>query len=167
MQAFVQRNHAAAGHASRAAFGVARPSRHRCRAAVVQADPLQLVLSWANNQNIATDKISVANDLTTDAQMLVAAKDMPAGDAILSVPDSAWITAQTAQKSAVGKYIVDLEPWLQLTLLLLAEKAVPGSKLMLYVSSLPSLPNTPLFWSDEQLQLLKGTQLLESVMGYK
>ncbi|WIA29476.1 hypothetical protein OEZ86_011977 [Tetradesmus obliquus] len=147
--------------------GVGRPHSLKVCRAVQTADPLQVVLGWAGSNKIATDKLTVANDVATDVPVLVAAKDLPAGDAVLQVPDSAWITADTAQKAAIGKYIGALEPWLQLTLLLLAEKGQPGSSLSQYISSLPSQPNSPLFWSDEELQMLEGTQLLESVMGYK
>eukprot|EP00775_Hariotina_reticulata_P010446 gene10446-10604_t len=48
-----------------------------------------------------------------------------------------------------------------------AEKGNLGSQVAAYVNSMPSQPNSPLFWSDEQLQMLQGTQLLESVQGYK
>eukprot|EP00882_Tetradesmus_deserticola_P024104 GHRQ01026330.1.p1 GENE.GHRQ01026330.1~~GHRQ01026330.1.p1 ORF type:complete len:451 (+),score=161.10 GHRQ01026330.1:119-1471(+) len=148
-------------------MGVGRSHSLRVCRAVQTADPLQVVLGWAGSNKIATDKLAVANDLATDVPVFVAAKDLPAGDAILQVPDSAWITADTAQKSAIGKYVGSLEPWLQLALLLLAEKGQPGSSWSQYISSLPSQPNSPLFWSDEELQLLEGTQLLESVLGYK
>lgn len=132
------------------------------------ADPqLAQIFSWASNNKIQTDKITVAQDLATDAKVVVAAKDIAAGDAIISVPDNAWISPASAQQSSIGKYIGSLEPWLQLALLLLAERSNPGSKLQPYISSLPSQLDSPLFWSDEELRLLQGTQLLESVMGYK
>ncbi|KAF6258995.1 hypothetical protein COO60DRAFT_1060362 [Scenedesmus sp. NREL 46B-D3] len=147
-------------------IGVGRPHSLRVCRAVQTADPLQVVLGWAGNSKIATDKLAIANDVATDVPVFVAAKDLPAGDAILQVPDSAWVTADTAQKAAIGKYVGSLEPWLQLTLLLLAEKGQPGSSLSQYISGLPSQPSSPLFWSDEDLQLLEGTQLLEFVLGY-
>jgi hypothetical protein len=162
MKAF-QKHHALKSRCA----GVGRPHSLKVCRAVQTADPLQVVLGWAASNKIATDKLLVANDLATDVPMLVAAKDLPAGEPILQVPDSAWITADTAQKASIGKFIGSLELWLQLTLLLLAEKGQPGSSLSQYISSLPSQPNSPLFWSDEELQMLEGTQLLDSVLGYK
>lgn len=113
------------------------------------------------------DKLAVVQDLATDASVIAAAKDISAGDAVISVPESAWITPGLAQQSAIGKYVSDLEPWLQLALLLIAERSNPGSKMQPYISSLPTQMNSPLFWTDEELRMLQGTQLLESVMGYK
>lgn len=36
-----------------------------------------------------------------------------------------------------------------------------------YISTLPATPQSPLFWSPEQLALLAGTQLEQSVEGYR
>jgi hypothetical protein len=143
-----------------------RRARTTCRAVAV-SQPLEQVLSWAEAQKIATDRISVSEDIATSRSVLVAGKDVPAGESFVTVPESAWITPEVAQQSSIGQYLKGLEPWLQLTLLLLAEKGNPGSKIAAYVNSMPSQPNSPLFWSDEQLQMLQGTQLLESVQGYK
>lgn len=98
----------------------------------------------------------------------MAAKDVGAGEALLTVPEAAWVSPQAAcQHPRIGKLIAGLEPWLQLALLLLAERGNPGSSLAPYIASLPSAPDSPLFWSDEELRLLAGTQLLELVQGYK
>jgi [ribulose-bisphosphate carboxylase]-lysine N-methyltransferase len=118
------------------------------------------------------DKVAVADDIASDQPVYVAAKDIAAGDQVFAVPESAWITPATAQQSAIGKFIQSQEPWLQLALLLLAERAAgSSSKLGPYLTGLtdPSsvLMRSPLFWSEEELQLLQGTQLLESVRGYK
>eukprot|EP00878_Enallax_costatus_P013966 GHUV01014605.1.p1 GENE.GHUV01014605.1~~GHUV01014605.1.p1 ORF type:complete len:347 (+),score=91.08 GHUV01014605.1:276-1316(+) len=141
---------------------------HACCRAVQAADAqLTQILSWATTNSVQTDKVTVAQDLATDASVIVAAKDIAAGDAIISVPDSSWLGAAAAQQSSIGRYIASLEPWLQLALVLLAERAAPGSRLRSYISSLPSQLDSPVFWSEKELQLLQGTQLLESVMGYK
>ena len=36
-----------------------------------------------------------------------------------------------------------------------------------YLSSLPSNLDTPLFWSDDEIDMLRGTQLLQQVYGYR
>eukprot|EP00879_Flechtneria_rotunda_P027161 GHRR01029036.1.p1 GENE.GHRR01029036.1~~GHRR01029036.1.p1 ORF type:complete len:413 (+),score=108.05 GHRR01029036.1:175-1413(+) len=165
MQALQQRHGACQLHQRH--LGHRRRLSPTCHAVQV-ADPcIGQLISWASSNKVSVEKLQVANDLATDTAVLVAAREMSSGDAILSVPDTAWVTPGLAQSSAIGKHIAQLEPWLQLALLLLVEKANPGSKLQQYISSLPSQPNSPLFWSDDELQLLQGTQLLESILGYK
>lgn len=154
------------------AAGQQRPAAHICYAAAIQSQPeLQQLLKWAGSNKAAVDKVAIADDIATDQPVYVAAKDIAAGDQVLAVPDSAWVTPATAQQSSIGKYIQGLEPWLQLALLLMAERAQPGgsSKLGPYLASASSssVMRSPLFWSEDELQLLQGTQLLESVRGYK
>jgi [ribulose-bisphosphate carboxylase]-lysine N-methyltransferase len=151
-----------------------RPSAHICYAAAIQSQiDLQQLLNWAGSNKAAVDKVAIADDIATDQRVFVAAKDIAAGDQVLAVPDSAWVTPSTAQQSSIGKYIQGLEPWLQLALLLMVERAQPGggSKLGPYLAaaadSSSSVLRSPLFWSEDELQLLQGTQLLESVRGYK
>lgn len=42
-----------------------------------------------------------------------------------------------------------------------------GSEWSAYVLALPESVGTPLFWSDQQLSQIQGTQLLESVLSYR
>lgn len=152
-----------------------RSSRSACHAAAVQSPPdLQPLLNWAStNKTAGLANVTLANDVATDQRVLVAGKDFSAGEQILAVPDSAWITPATAQQQpAIGKYISGLEPWLQLALLLLAERGAGNSSSMgPYLAAAADSSSvhmrSPLFWSEEELQLLQGTQLLESVRGYK
>jgi hypothetical protein len=151
-----------------------RAATHICRASAVQSSPyLQQLINWAGSNKAVVDKVSTADDIATDQRVLVAAKDIAAGEQVLAVPDSAWITPATAQQSSIGKYIQGLEPWLQLALLLLSERAQPGgsSRMGPYLAaaadSSSMVMRSPLFWSEEELLLLQGTQLLESVRGYK
>lgn len=144
-----------------------RRTSHRCRAVQATDSQIAQIVAWATDNKVQTDKVTVAQDLATDTTLVVAATDLPAGDAVLAVQDSAWISTAAAQQSNIGRYIAALEPWLQLALLLLAERANSSSRLRPYISSLPSQPDSPLFWTDEEVQLLQGTQLLESVLGYK
>lgn len=142
--------------------------RHvRCRA-VRTADAVIELLSWANSSKVSTSKLTTAPSLTADARLLVAAKDLSAGEAILTVPDNLWLSSQTVQQSPYGKYVADLEPWLQLSLYLLLEKNSPvNGSAQAYISTLPSNLETPLFWSDEELSLLEGTQLLQNMLAYR
>ena len=56
----------------------------------------------------------------------------------------------------------------QLALFLVAERAKGAdSEWAGYLASLPVRPQTPLFWTPDQLALLDGTQLQQSLDGYR
>ena len=89
------------------------------------------------------------------------------GQALVSVPASAWVTADTVQRSGIGALVEGLEPWLQLALFLLHESGQLASPWRAYLDTLPSEGAAPLFWSDAELRELQGTQVLLSVRGYR
>ena len=100
--------------------------------------------------------------------ILVAARDTGAGEAVLSVPDSQWLSPQAVSKSVLGPHVAGMEPWVQLALLLVHERFVSASPAWgPYVASLPLKPSTPLFWTEEQSSMLQGTQMMESLQGYR
>ena len=85
----------------------------------------------------------------------------------MSVPASAWVTADTVQRSGIGALLEGLEPWLQLALFLLHESGQRASPWRPYLDTLPPEGAAPLFWSDAELRELQGTQVLLSVRGYR
>jgi hypothetical protein len=156
--------------------GAAAGPRPRCAPAraVTAADTLPGLLAWAEANKIATDKLATAPSIATGDPLLVAARDVPAGEALLAVPDAAWVSPAAAARSPIGPKIAGLEPWLQLALLLLHERArgggggagagaVPGA----YLSALPPAPDTPLFWDGDDVDALRGTQALQQLYGYR
>lgn len=152
----------------------AKPLRLNCKAAVVADQQVSVqsydqLKSYLASKGVAVDKVSISTSIDTGKPILVAAKELAPGESIFSVSDNAWLSTETVKKSPVGKHVAGLEPWLQITLALVAERFGSSSnpEFKAYVDSLPSSTNSPLFWSDEQLQMIQGTQLLESVMGYR
>jgi hypothetical protein len=173
MKALEMRSSALRG--SRLAFRGQQQKQHSrratfCRAAapVGTAEALQGLLRWAESNKIATDKLATSASIATGAPLLVAARDVAAGEAVLTIPDAHWLSPAAVAKSAIGPKVANLEPWLQLALLLLHEraqgaKAVPAAAL----AALPAALDTPLFWSDDEVDMLRGTQLLQQVYGYR
>ncbi len=125
------------------------------------------LLAWARKQGTSTDKVSISTAVEDGRPILVAAKDLGAGEEALTINDAAWLSPATVAKSSIGKAVAGLEPWLQVALLILAARNGAASDFAPYVSSLPAQPQTPLFWSNEQLRMLQGTQLLDSLAGYR
>lgn len=89
------------------------------------------------------------------------------GQTLLSVPESAWISLQTVQKSPIGPSVESLEPWLQLALFILFGLSDRSCEWSDYLRSLPSSCNVPMLWEEQELHLLEGTQLLSTVQGYR
>ncbi|GBF89663.1 rubisco large subunit N-methyltransferase [Raphidocelis subcapitata] len=134
------------------------------------ADALQGLLDWAASAKVATDKLAAAPSLATGAPLLVAARDIAAGEAVLTVPDAHWITPAAVAKSPIGPSVSGLEPWLQLALLLVSERAagaaagaLPGA----FLAALPQALDAPLFWGDDEIDMLQGTQALQQLYGYR
>jgi len=129
---------------------------------------LEALKTWVASKGVAVDKLSVEQDITGGQTILVAAKDVPAGETILQVGDAAWLSIEAVKKHPLASAVAGFEPWLQIALILLAEKFGSGkSEWAAFISSLPEQLDSPLFWNEEQLGMIKGTQLLQSVMGYK
>ena len=99
--------------------------------------------------------------------MLLSSTSAQPGQTLLSVPESAWISLQTVQKSAIGSSVEALEPWLQLALFILFGLSDRNCEWSDYLHSLPSSFNVPLLWDEQELALLEGTQLLSTVQGYR
>jgi [ribulose-bisphosphate carboxylase]-lysine N-methyltransferase len=98
---------------------------------------------------------------------LVAAKDIAAGDAALSVPQSLWMTPSTAVDSAVGPFVENQPAWVKLAVQLLHEKSKGDeSRWSEYVATLPTKLDAPLFWSADELAYLQGSQLFSNAAGY-
>ncbi|KIZ00282.1 rubisco large subunit N-methyltransferase [Monoraphidium neglectum] len=137
------------------------------------AGTLQGLLDWAESNKTATDRVTVAASIVDDAPLLVAARDVSAGEAILTIPDANWVNTAAVAKSPIGPKVAGLEPWLQLALLLLHERRGGGGGVgggaapAAFVASLPAALDTPLFWSDDEVDLLQGTQLLQQLYGYR
>jgi len=163
--------HALRGHcAGQRAFHAGRHARTRlvaCSASVSTATPLDAILAYARSKSIATDKLTTTIGLASGQPLLVAAKDISAGEVIFSVPESTWLSPNAVQQSSIGKSVDGFEPWLQLSLFLLAEKANPTGTWKGYMDTLPAVLDSPLFWSEDELAMVRGTQLLENVSAYK
>lgn len=98
---------------------------------------------------------------------LWAQRTISQGEEVLSVPQDIWISLSAAKTSEIGKFCDGLRPWVAVALFLLFEKAKLNSRWRPYIEILPENLDSPLFWSDEELTELEGTQLLGSILGYK
>lgn len=160
------------------AGGPCRVARGRALAVRVRASSVQTAAStlqpWLASKGVSFDKVEFSSSLDDGQPCLVATKDIKAGEGVLSVPSSCWLTPQAVQASPLGKLVAGRDAWLQLALLLMYDRFGAGkqsparaSALQAYVADLPDRVNTPLLWTAAELAELKGTQLLGQVSSYQ
>ncbi|GLI66288.1 hypothetical protein VaNZ11_010049 [Volvox africanus] len=153
--------------------GCKRPTLFTCRAAPAVASSVSSngVVSWATSKGAKLERASLSTDLLTDRPLLIASADAQQGDLLLSVPDSVWLSVEAVKKTTVGKLAAaeGLEPWVQIALQLLADRfgnSSSKSELSAYAASIPENLDIPLLWSDDELRVLQGTQVLQTLGGY-
>ncbi|GLC45357.1 hypothetical protein PLESTB_000313900 [Pleodorina starrii] len=151
--------------------GCKRPARLACRAASAVASSVSAdaAISWATSKGAKLERASLSSDLLTDRPLLIASADAQQGDVLVSIPDSAWLSAEAVKKTTVGKLAAaaGLEPWLQLALQLVADRfGSVKSELAPFAESIPEDLDSPLLWSEEELRELQGTQVLQTLGGY-
>ncbi|WOK96828.1 hypothetical protein Cni_G05536 [Canna indica] len=99
---------------------------------------------------------------------LVAQRDISRNEVVVEVPKSLWIDPDTVATSEIGRLCAGLKPWIAISLFLLREKALgPASPWHPYLNILPSTTNSTIFWSEEELSEIQGTQLLSTTVGAK
>lgn len=129
---------------------------------ISQQDSLQ---SWTQQRAKQLRNCSVESE--QGVPVLLSSTSVQAGQSLLSVPESAWISLQTVQKSPIGSSVDSLEAWLQLALFLLFGLSDSDCEWSDYLHSLPTSFNVPMLWEEQELALLEGTQLLSTVQGYR
>eukprot|EP01135_Chromosphaera_perkinsii_P007955 Nk52_evm27s1073 gene=Nk52_evmTU27s1073 len=89
---------------------------------------------------------------------VIASKDIEEGECLFTVPREIILSVGNTR---IGEFVstLSLENWDPLILCMLYEYAHEGSKFEAYFSVLPSKLNTPLFWNEEDLKLLRNTSL--------
>lgn len=127
---------------------------------------MQALWSWAQAQGIQSEAIRPSEVAEGLGLGLLTQRPLNQGEEILNVPEAAWINLTTVRNSNLGQICEGLKTWVAIALFLIQESSNSSSKWRPYLDSLPKTLDSPLFWSDEELAELQGTQLLGSVVGY-
>lgn len=150
-------------------------SHSRCRYSTVycsaqapaqdtQLHPLNV---WLESKDVPTKRLGAHPKIVEGKLCLVATRSTTKGQTLAAIPQKAWLTQQTVSDSPIGVFVEELDGWLQICLYLLHEQSKQQSVWGPYITSLPREVDLPLFWSEQELQELQGTQLLTSVEGYR
>ena len=104
---------------------------------------------------------------------LVLARAAPQpGTPILAVPEAAWISVESTRGSPAlagpAAAAAGLEPWARLALALLHARRDASDPLHAYAAALPpAAGDAPLFWGEDDLAELGGTQAGDAIAGYR
>lgn len=77
------------------------------------------------------------------------------------------MTPQTAAASSLGAHLDGQPPWVALALHLLAERSDPASRWAPFLAALPATLDSPIFWTDAEMEQLQGSQLGASAASYR
>ncbi|CAL5074362.1 unnamed protein product [Urochloa decumbens] len=152
-----------------------RPGRLLPRARAVSAAAaastaaLEDFRQWLSSQGASEVKAFPAS--VPEGLGLVAARDLPRGEVVAEVPKKLWMDADAVAASDIGRACGGgggLRPWVSVALLLLREVSRGAdSPWAPYLAILPRQTDSTIFWSEEELLEIQGTQLLSTTVGVK
>ncbi|XP_078179795.1 rubisco methyltransferase family protein [Carex rostrata] len=111
---------------------------------------------------------SVKPGLVPEGLGLIAQRDISRNEVVVEVPKKLWIDADSVATSEIGQFCGGLRPWVCIALFLLRERELgDASPWKPYLDVLPSSTDSTIFWSEEELSQIQGTQLLSTTIGVK
>ncbi|XP_027096943.1 ribulose-1,5 bisphosphate carboxylase/oxygenase large subunit N-methyltransferase, chloroplastic-like [Coffea arabica] len=128
---------------------------------------VQTFWQWLCDEGVVSSKTPVKPGVVPEGLGLVATRDIAKNEVVLEVPKRFWINPDAAAASEIGSVCSGLKPWIAVALFLLTEKSREDSKWKFYFEILPQSTDSTIFWSDEELAELQGTQLLSTTLGVK
>ena len=139
----------------------------RCAAQAQAVETLPPLSAWVEQRGLPLRKLHVRPEKVDGELSLVTSQPTKKGQPLVAVPSSAWLTQQVVRTSSIGPLVKDLDAWLQIALFLLHERSQPDAAWQGFLDSIPAQPDVPLFWTEDELAQLEGTQLLSSVQAYR
>ncbi|KAF7652893.1 hypothetical protein LDENG_00090960 [Lucifuga dentata] len=127
------------------------------------------LISWAQDNGFSCDSFTVAN-FGTEGYGLQATRDIKAEELFLWIPRKMLMTVESAQNSVLRPLysqdrILQAMGNVTLALHLLCERANPASFWLPYICSLPQEYDTPLYYHQDEAELLLGTQAVQDVLS--
>uniref|UniRef100_H3CS80 protein-histidine N-methyltransferase n=1 Tax=Tetraodon nigroviridis TaxID=99883 RepID=H3CS80_TETNG len=127
------------------------------------------LMSWAQEHGASCEGFAVTN-FGAEGYGLRATRDIKAEELFLWIPRKMLMTVESAKKSVLGPLytqdrILQAMDNVTLALHLLCERADPASFWLPYIRTLPQEYDTPLFYQQQDVQLLHGTQAIQDVLS--
>jgi histone-lysine N-methyltransferase SETD3 len=129
-------------------------------------------LKWLKDNGFPTDDLEIAY-FPDRGHGLLAKRDIKAGEKVVNVPLKLMMTNETAVKSKLALLLHNDQMLqniysLSLALHLLLEQRTMDSFWGPYINTLPKqVPNSPLYWSIEEILQLKSTYAIEELAKFK
>ncbi|KAK8627758.1 hypothetical protein V6N13_135360 [Hibiscus sabdariffa] len=128
---------------------------------------VQTFWQWFQDQRVVSPKSPVRPGMVPEGLGLIAKKDISRNEVVLEIPNRFWVNQDAVAASEIGTVCSGLKPWVAVALFLIREKFREDSQWRLYLDILPESTDSTVFWSEEELAELQGTQLLSTTMGVK
>ncbi|OIW21017.1 hypothetical protein TanjilG_27380 [Lupinus angustifolius] len=128
---------------------------------------VQTFWQWLQKEGVISNKTPVKPSVVPEGLGLVAVKDISRNEVVLQVPKRLWINPDAVAASEIGSLCSDLKPWLSVALFLLRERSRDDSVWKHYFGVLPEKTDSTIYWSEEELLELQGTQLLNTTLSVK
>nr|GMD18362.1 ribulose-1,5 bisphosphate carboxylase/oxygenase large subunit N-methyltransferase, chloroplastic [Ipomoea batatas] len=141
-------------------------SSHSSEAEPELPESVKTFWQWGCDEGVISKKTPVRPGIVPEGMGLVATKDIGRNEVVLEVPKRFWINPDTVAESEIGSVCSGLKPWIAVALFLLREKFRGGdSKWKFYLDVLPECTDSTIYWSEEELAEIQGTQLLSTTIG--
>ncbi|XP_031262371.1 fructose-bisphosphate aldolase-lysine N-methyltransferase, chloroplastic [Pistacia vera] len=128
---------------------------------------VQTFWQWLCDQGVVSAKSPIRPATVPEGLGLVAQRDIGRNEVVLEIPKKFWINPDTVAASDIGNLCSGLKPWISVALFLIREKKKEDSPWRVYLDILPESTDSTVFWSEEELVELQGTQLLSTTLGVK
>eukprot|EP00268_Persea_americana_P066217 TRINITY_DN8966_c0_g1_i1.p1 TRINITY_DN8966_c0_g1~~TRINITY_DN8966_c0_g1_i1.p1 ORF type:complete len:375 (-),score=67.48 TRINITY_DN8966_c0_g1_i1:335-1459(-) len=133
-----------------------------------EAGRLESFWRWLCERGVVSeDSPLVKPGVVREGLGLVAQRNISQNEVVVKVPRKLWINPDTVAASQIGSVCSGLKPWISVALFLVREKAREDSPWRTYFGILPDSTNSTIFWSEEELSEIQGTQLLSTTLGVK
>ncbi|XP_072977141.1 ribulose-1,5 bisphosphate carboxylase/oxygenase large subunit N-methyltransferase, chloroplastic [Typha angustifolia] len=130
---------------------------------------LQEFSQWLSTRGaVNSSSLPVKPSIVPEGLGLVAERNLPQNEVVVEIPKKLWIDSDAVAASEIGRVCGGLRPWVSIALFLLREKARgDDSPWRPYLDILPQETDSTIFWSEEELSEIQGTQLLSTTLGVK
>ncbi|XP_036398245.1 actin-histidine N-methyltransferase [Megalops cyprinoides] len=127
------------------------------------------LMAWAAKSGASCEGFEISS-FAEEGYGLKASRDIKADELFLWIPRKMLMTVESAKNSVLGPlYSQDriLQAMGNVTLAfhLLCERANPASFWLPYIKTLPSEYDTPLYYEEEEVQLLQSTQAIQDIFS--
>ncbi|KAK3027402.1 hypothetical protein RJ639_040200 [Escallonia herrerae] len=146
-------------------------STHHFKIPALNSEPLppavETFWKWLSDEKAVSNKSPAKPGLVQEGLGLVAQRDIARNEVVLEVPKRFWINPDTVSASDIGGLCGGLKPWVSVALFLIREMMRDDSPWRFYLDVLPECTDSTIYWSEEELLEIQGTQLLSTTTGVK